>query len=131
MKAYLRFDAEELEISSEDGSHDRLAWKSVREVIAFKDDAWAYDIICLGFRFDDQGRYFNIDEEVTGYKALVDALPTIFPGIRDDWFSDVAFPAFEPCLTTLWGEPDISDPSKQNASLILKTSGRSPGVFIG
>ncbi len=103
MKNRLRFDHECLRVETEKGASDRLEWGSVLEVFTFKNDVFAYDIICVGFRTDDEGCYFKIDEECEGYGDLLEFLPEVFPGIRTDWFSDVAFPAFEPCVTTLWG----------------------------
>jgi hypothetical protein len=80
-----------------------LEWTAVLEVFAFKEDVFAHDIICIGFRTDETGSHWKVDEECEGYKDLLDYLPCVFPGIRKDWFSDVAFPAFKPCMASLWG----------------------------
>ncbi|MEM9481379.1 MAG: hypothetical protein AAGA58_17145, partial [Verrucomicrobiota bacterium] len=82
-------------------------WKQVKEVFAYKDDVFAYDIICLGFRTDDKGTFFWIDEEHDGYRDFEENLPEYFPGIRTDWFREVAFPAFATNVTHLWGTPLI------------------------
>ncbi len=81
-----------------------IEWSDVREVVAFKEDRFAYDEICVGFRTDDSDSYRNVTEEFVHYRELLEELPRRFPGIRTDWFSDVAFPAFVPNWTTLWGE---------------------------
>lgn len=84
-----------------------LRWDEVKEIFAFKDDVFAYDIICIGFRLDDEGTYFRIDEENEKYRDFLAFLPTVFSGVRIDFFSDVTFPAFATCLTSLRGEKRI------------------------
>ena len=100
----LYFDSQGLRIENEGRYSDTLTWTSVLEVFAFKEDVFAYDIICIGFRTDNIGTHWKVDEECEGYKELLSFLPRIFPGIRTDWFTNVAFPAFKPCVTFLWGE---------------------------
>lgn len=83
----------------------RVMWTDVREVVAYKEDLFGYDDICVGFRLDDTDQYFRVTEEFGHYEELLQELPRRFPGIRTDWFNDVAYPAFVPNWTTLWGEP--------------------------
>lgn len=86
---------------------EKLSWDSVLEIFAFKRDNFSVDLICIGFRIDNKGVYFEIDEEMKGYKELESFLPTRFKNIEKEWFTDVAFPAFETNLVSLWGEPLI------------------------
>ncbi len=81
----------------------RVAWSEVLEVVAYKQDCFAFDIICLGFRTSDDDRFWSVGEDYAGYEELLAELPSRFAGIREDWFSDVAFPAFVPNWTILWG----------------------------
>ncbi|MCX6876399.1 MAG: hypothetical protein NTW21_21700 [Verrucomicrobia bacterium] len=106
-KPLLRFDSHGLQIVTNGQLSETLCWASVLGVFAFKEDVFAYDIICIGFRTDDNGTYWKIDEECDGYKDLLGFLPMVFTGIRSDWFSDVAFPAFMPCVVSLWGQAQI------------------------
>jgi hypothetical protein len=78
---------------------------SVKEIFAFKRDLFAYDVICIGFRIDDTGSYYEVGEDFGGYEAFLEALREKFPEICDDWFREVAFPAFKPNVRCLWGEP--------------------------
>lgn len=105
--AQLVFDELGLRVEAQGANATALRWDDVKEIFAFKDDVFAYDIICLGFRLDDAGTYLKIDEECEGYKELLDFLPAVFPYIRTDWFAEVAFPAFATCLISLWGEKRI------------------------
>jgi hypothetical protein len=106
-KPLLRFDSHGLRIETNGQLSETLCWASVLEVFAFKEDVFAYDIICIGFRTDDNGTYWKIDEECDGYKDLLGLLPMVFTGMRSDWFSDVAFPAFMACVVSLWGQAQI------------------------
>jgi len=58
-------------------------------------------------------RKFELNEEMNGWDSLVEALPRYLPGFKksEEWFSDVAFPAFETNLTTLYTK-------EQNHSLL-------------
>lgn len=125
----LQFDHECLRIETEKGVSDRLEWASVLEVFAFKDDVFGTDIICIGFRTDDMGFHWKIDEEYEGYKDLKTFLPEVFPGIRTDWFSDVAFPPLATCLTSLWGEQsDRGDLGDRKDPANPRIAGRSVGA---
>lgn len=87
-----------------------VQWNDVREVFIFKKDLIATDLICIGFRIDDDGTHMVLHEEGDYWESLLDWLPKAFPGIRTDWHQDVVLPAFAPCLTWLWGEPKIASP---------------------
>lgn len=79
-----------------------VRWSDVEEVFAFKRDLFSFDLICLGFRTADHHTICEVDEEFTGYKKLVDELKSRFPGLKTDWFAEVAFPAFKTNQTILW-----------------------------
>jgi hypothetical protein len=91
-----------------DGSavRGRVLWSDVIEVFAYKADLFSVDEICIGFRLDSSGTHCWVSEEFRRYKEFVEQLRIRFPGIREDWFSDVAFPAFAENRTTLWGGND-------------------------
>jgi len=84
-----------------------LDWSDIMEIFAFKRDLLSYDLICLGFRIDEKGTYFEIDEEIEGYEEFCSQLKSHFNEIKTDWFSEVAHPAFKLNLISLWGEPLI------------------------
>jgi len=88
---------------AEDPGEILCPWAAVREVYAFKIDEFSYDEVCIGFRHGPDDSWW-VGESYTGYKELVAELPKRFPGIRTDWFAEVAAPAFAPNLITLWGE---------------------------
>lgn len=90
------------------GERTKVRWADVKEIFAFKRDLFGYDLICIGFRVSDDGTWWEIDEKMGGYVGLMSVAESAFPGIRTDWFWEVAVPAFVTNLTTLWGEPKIA-----------------------
>ena len=86
-----------------------VCWSDVNEIFAFKQDVFSYDLICLGFRLRDSDTICEVDEECAGYKQLVSELETRFPGLKTDWFAEVAFPAFKTNQTILWTKSDQDD----------------------
>ena|ERR1035437_5308815 len=85
-----------------------VRWSEVKEIFAFKRDLWGYDLICIGFRISDDGEYWEIDEQMPGYKEVIAAVEKAFPGIETEWWRKVAFPAFKMNFMTLWGQPKIA-----------------------
>lgn len=88
-----------------------VRWADVKQIVAWKDDAFAFDIICIGFQVQgepdaaEEPRYYRCDEEQPGWKELLEALERMF-GVRvADWWQSVAFPAFAGNATVLWDAP--------------------------
>ena len=109
-KREVKFDDAGFTVFEEEKHAVRADWLSVKEVFAYKDDLFAYDEICIGFRFDDTGAYWWVGEDYISYREFVEGLKDKFPGIKSDWFSEVAYPPFIQNRTTLWG---ISQPQIQ------------------
>ncbi len=93
----------------DDKEMNRFRLDEVREIFAFKRDLFSFDLVCIGFRIDDSGSYFEIDEEMKNYKSCLTELPKYFSSMEKDWFSEVAFPAFATNCTTVWGDRLIPD----------------------
>lgn len=83
-----------------------LSWDEVRKVAAFKVDALVVDQIRLAL--EGSSTVLEIDEEMFGWSALIQALTDHLPGIRTEWWTDVAFPPFESCVTVLFERPSTS-----------------------
>ena len=80
----------------------KIRWQQIDRIIAYKDDVWAYDIICLGFYIDgNTDQYVFVDEEMEGWNDLTKRLNEVFR-ISNQWYFDVTFPAFERCERTIW-----------------------------
>ncbi len=107
IKLQLRFDDKYLYYIKEHNCTEKFLWDSVIEVFAFKRDLFSVDLICIGFRVDTEGTFYEIDEEMSGYNDVVKFLEMPFDGINVDWFSEVAHPAFETNLLSLWGDKKI------------------------
>jgi hypothetical protein len=103
-KREVRFDDVGFSVFEEEEKKGSLPWSDTVEVFAYKIDLFSVDEICIGFRVDSTGTHHWVSEEFTGYREFLEELSRRFPGIRTDWFSEVAFPAFVENRTTLWGE---------------------------
>jgi hypothetical protein len=55
-------------VTDDDRELLRIDWASVLKVVAFKDDLWAYDEICLGFRVVEADSYQIVTESYIGYE---------------------------------------------------------------
>ena len=72
-----------------------LSWGAVECATVFKRDLFAYDLICLQLKVADD--ILEFDEEDLNWTEFVEAMPNHLPGCKrwSDWFTEVAFPAFE------------------------------------
>jgi hypothetical protein len=103
-KRTVSFDDEGFEISINHQQFIHVSWGSVQEVFAFKHDCFAYDEICLGFRCDGATGDEWVGEQDPEFEAFQKQVVRMFPGIRTDWFKEVAVPAFQENRTTLWSQ---------------------------
>lgn len=87
-----------------EGTESTLAieWSEVVEVVVFKRDVFAYDLICMSIR--TPALACVLDEQMDGWEALIDALPDILPGAVEKgvWWERVAFPPFAVSPTILF-----------------------------
>lgn len=126
---FIKFDATGFAITEDGMPEVRGDWASVREVFAYKLDLFSVDEICIGLRYDSTGMHWWIGESYAGYKDFLEELPHRFPGIRTDWFAEVAHPAFVENRTTLWGET-WSPSSREPIQSITDTTGLRPVVSV-
>lgn len=79
-----------------------IRWPQIDRIIAYKDDLFAYDLICLGFFIDgDASRYLCVDEHMDGWPELLRQLDDRFR-MPEDWHNQIMVPTFERCERTLW-----------------------------
>ncbi|SCX77819.1 hypothetical protein [Nitrosospira sp. Nsp13] len=56
-----------------------LPWTAVSQVVAYKRDVYAGDLICLGIELDGQ-RVVELDETMQGWQEFIEALPVYLAG---------------------------------------------------
>ncbi len=79
-----------------------IKWDEIDEIIAYKKDLFAVDLICWQFcRLADE-YVVEINEEMVGYKVLLKTLENKFGIKEEDWFRKVAIPPFAPNVTSVW-----------------------------
>ena len=81
----------------------RCYWADVKEVVAWKEDCFTSDNICIGFRVEEEPQYLQVVEEAEGWQELLAELEQRYRIRPEDWWSRVAFPAFRTNWTSLWG----------------------------
>lgn len=81
----------------------KIRWTEIKSVYVFKVDAFTVDVICMDFLLKND-KSFEIDERMQGWENLIENLPTYLPGCKSfhEWFTEVAFPAFETNLTQIY-----------------------------
>jgi len=79
----------------------RCRWDEIVEVVAWKDDVFSYDIICVGLRIGGETEYLRMDETQMGWPDLLQGLRERLK-VSDDWLTVVAYPPFALEWTVLW-----------------------------
>ena len=79
----------------------KVKWDENARILAWKQDCGTFDTICLGFCHRDEDDMWICDEDVEGWPELLNVLGQRF-AVDRDWWSKVAFPAFETNLTVVW-----------------------------
>jgi hypothetical protein len=97
----------------------RVAWASVEEILAYKQDRWVVDSVRLVFRTSDAPMEYEVAEETAGYEQLVAAMERAFPDHDKQWWSKVAFPPMETCRTRVWTRP-AGPPEVGNCSVSVR-----------
>ena len=84
-------------------NEDQIPWSTILELEVFKRDVFAYDLICLTIKHSG-GESVEIDEEDLLWEVFVSSLPDRLDGVRpwSEWFTEVAFPAFETKNQTIY-----------------------------
>ena len=79
-----------------------VKWQDVNGAVAFKRDCYTVDQIRIGFTTEKGG--IVVTEDMEGWEALIDLLPSYLPGTLDsaDWWGKVAQPPFATNPTTLF-----------------------------
>jgi hypothetical protein len=79
----------------------KIKWNDIREMIAYKEDHYTTDEICLEI-IAKNDLMFKIQEGTPGWFQFLIKTKEIFKTIPKDWEIDIAVPAFEKNLTTIY-----------------------------
>lgn len=84
------------------GREKAIPFAEVRQVVAFKRDCYTVDSIRM--LLVAGAETVEISEEMSGWEEWIAALPERLPGALrfEEWFFEVAFPAFETRATLLY-----------------------------
>ena len=92
-----------VDLREKNGAPFKLRWSEINRLTVFKRDLFTVDLLCLLFEFSGD-RAIEFDEDMEGWKALIDGLPHHLQGCKaqGEWFPSVAFPAFAPNPTEIY-----------------------------
>ena len=89
--------------------YGEILWCDVAEIAVYKRDLFSVDLICIEFQLQETGRFVEIHEEMSGFTELMTVVEERY-GLKESWWSDVALPAFQTNMTTLWSSARQSVP---------------------
>ena len=91
----LHVSVDGLALRAADGARVRsFRWGDVHRVDTFKLDLFGVDMICVSFLTSVHPESLIANDSMTGFCDLCDQLALRLPGIAEDWWRAVAFPAF-------------------------------------
>lgn len=105
-RALIRFDGIGMNVTAwhADGSESKteLKWNEVNGVVAYKRDCYTIDLVCMGFATPEGA--VEVNEDMDGWAALIDAVPRLLPGTtsKENWWDNVTQPPFAANPTTLF-----------------------------
>ena len=80
-----------------------LRWRDVQRIVVYKEDIFAYDLICMQFDLAD-GEFLRVHEHMNHWEEIATVVSERFPEAvaPEVWFDQVMLPPFAPCLTEVW-----------------------------
>ena len=85
----------------------KATWNEINGAVAYKRDCFAYDLLCIAFSTPDGS--FETNEDMEGWKTLIEMLPIYLPGTprSEEWWEKVVQPPFATNATTLFTKKEV------------------------
>lgn len=74
-KVHVKSPQRELEVS----------WDKIDKILCYKEDLWAYDLVCVGFSYVDDQPMVVVTEEMLGFFDLIQELDKKFPELEKQY----------------------------------------------
>jgi len=87
-----------------------VKWDAVNEIRAYKADLFSTDLICWSFLCSGRDYLVEVNEEMVGFEKLQEAVKAHYGITLEDWWSEVAFPAFATNMTVIWPKKEDTQP---------------------
>lgn len=100
----LEFDHNGFSVFTDGVKTDSVEWDRVREIIAYRREPAARDVLTLGFRVTAGQEYVEIPETLKDYPALLERMYEQFPRLSPDWWQAITR-EFGSNRTTIYGLP--------------------------
>lgn len=96
------------------GESEQIAWDQITAAFVYKRDCLTTDQIRLVLGDQDLCKWLEVTEDEPGFNELITNLPNHLPGCQasEDWFTNVAVPAFETKWTQIFSRRD-TDPQPE------------------
>lgn len=86
-----------------------INWDDIELIKAYKIDQYTVDCIVIEIHLAET--FITINDQTTGHMKFMDTASNKLSNFKKDWFTVVAFPAFETNLTTVY-ERQTADEKK-------------------
>lgn len=100
------YDLHGFNVAVEDGPGSGMRWSDIDTIFTRKIDLFSYDEVLLGFGQRSANLVIEVGEHHEGFQPFVEEVLWRYPTIPVNWFSEVAFPAFEPNFKVLWARDE-------------------------
>lgn len=100
-----------------DNRPQRINWNDIQSLVAYKEDHFATDCICLDIVKKD-GQIFKITEETEGWHKFLNKSKEQFPQVDKSWDIGITNPPFDPKVTLIYDQDnrtlqEVIDSQKQ------------------
>jgi hypothetical protein len=90
----LRVDEHGFSLSKAGKCFERYSWDEVEKIVAWKRDRGTYDEIRLTIDLSARSEPLELSEEFNGFRPFIEAMRQRLAGVNENWWLEVAFPAF-------------------------------------
>jgi hypothetical protein len=93
------------------GASLAIRWEQITQVVAFKRDVYAHDLLCILIEQAGAG-VSEVNESMPGWERMIEQLPIYLPDASrwHDWYPKAAFPAFDPAPTLIFAREKTAPP---------------------
>ena len=84
-----------------------IYWEDITLIKAYKIDLYTVDCIVIEIHLEET--FISINDQTTGHMKFMETASSKLTNFKKDWFTVVAFPAFETNLTTIYERQTVDE----------------------
>lgn len=89
-------------LSDKNNIYLSVEWKNIIKIIAYKEDLFTTDLICLGLHLLNDKNTYKLHEEMKQFNLFQEALADNLTLTNPDWYYDVMQPPFKTNSTIIY-----------------------------